>query len=151
MEPTQWSEEEARCFLEGMKFHNVYIDPDSWAHWKRTGEFREGTILVKELISVGSKVAVSGNGYFMGEYIGLEATIKSKEHFASEPGSAVPGLVDWTWLRSGREQTPCRTISSSPVVPSSMEPAQNPGRPMWRSTAIELRESVICLGLTRRE
>ena len=35
--------------------HNVYIDPDSWAHYKRTGEFRDGTVLIKELISVGSK------------------------------------------------------------------------------------------------
>ncbi len=67
--------------------HNVYIDPDSWAHWKKTGEFRDGTILVKELVSVGAKSAVSGNGYFQGDYIGLEATIKSKKHFADEPGN----------------------------------------------------------------
>ena len=67
--------------------HNVYIDPESWAHWKMTGEFREGTILMKELVSVGSKVAVSGNGYFQGDFIGLEATIKSKKHFPGEPGN----------------------------------------------------------------
>jgi hypothetical protein len=67
--------------------HNVYIDPESWAHWKDTGEFREGTILMKELVSVGSKAAVSGNGYFQGEFIGLEATIKSAEHFPDEPGN----------------------------------------------------------------
>ena len=69
------------------EFHNVYMDPESWAHWKKTGEFREGTILIKELISVGSKGAVSGNGYFMGEFLGLEATIKSKKHFPNEPGN----------------------------------------------------------------
>ncbi len=69
------------------EFHNVYIDPESWAEWVKSGEFREGTILVKELVSVGSKAAVSGNGYFMGEFIGLEATIKSKKHFPSEPGN----------------------------------------------------------------
>ena len=67
--------------------HNVYIDPDSWAHWKETGEFREGTILMKELVSVGTKAAVSGNGYFQGDFIGLEATIKSKKHFPDEPGN----------------------------------------------------------------
>jgi hypothetical protein len=67
--------------------HNVYIDPESWAHWKETGEFREGTILMKELVSVGSKAAVSGNGYFQGEFIGLEATIKSAKHFPDEPGN----------------------------------------------------------------
>lgn len=69
------------------EFHNVYIDPKSWSHWKETGEFRDGTILVKELVAVGSKTAVSGNGYFQGGYVGLEATIKSTKHFASEPGN----------------------------------------------------------------
>ncbi|MEC4727319.1 cytochrome P460 family protein [Shewanella sp. D64] len=67
--------------------HNVYIDPKSWEHWKKTGTFRDGTILVKELVSVGSKAAVSGQGYFQGEYIGLEATIKSKADFPNEPGN----------------------------------------------------------------
>jgi hypothetical protein len=67
--------------------HNVYIDPASWAHWKKTGEFRDGTILMKELVSVGSKAGVSGNGYFQGDFIGLEATIKSEKHFPDEPGN----------------------------------------------------------------
>lgn len=67
--------------------HNVYIDPVSWKHWKKTGEFREGAILIKELVSVGAKLAVSGNGYFQGEFIGLEAVIKSKKHFPDEPGN----------------------------------------------------------------
>ena len=67
--------------------HNVYIDPKSWAHWKETGKFRDGTILMKELVSVGSKAAVSGQGYFQGEFIGLEATIKSEKNFPDEPGN----------------------------------------------------------------
>jgi hypothetical protein len=67
--------------------HNVYIDPQSWGHWKETGLFPDGTILVKELVSVGSKAAVSGQGYFQGEFIGLEATIKSKADFPDEPGN----------------------------------------------------------------
>ncbi|MFT5606433.1 MAG: hypothetical protein ACI9PZ_000224 [Parvicella sp.] len=69
------------------EFHNVYIDPESWSHWKDTGNFRDGTILIKELVSVGSKAAVSGSGYFQGSFVGLEATIKSSKHFGSEPGS----------------------------------------------------------------
>ncbi len=67
------------------EFHNVYIDPLSWVHWKTTGQFREGTIIMKELVGVGSKVAVSGNGYFQGDFVGLEATIKSKQLFPDEP------------------------------------------------------------------
>ena len=69
------------------EMHNVYIDPMSYEHYKKTGKWREGTILIKELVSVGSKAAVSGNGYFMGEFIGLEAEVKSKEHFPDEPGN----------------------------------------------------------------
>lgn len=69
------------------EFHSVYIDPASYEHWKKTGKFREGAIFVKELVSVGSKAAPSGNGYFMGEFIGLEATVKSAKHFPKEPGN----------------------------------------------------------------
>jgi len=68
------------------EFHSVYIQPSAWAEWKRSGQFPDGTILVKELLSVGSKQAASGAGYFMGEFIGLEAAIKSKTHFPDEPG-----------------------------------------------------------------
>ena len=69
------------------EFHNVYIDPESWAYWKKQGKFRENTILIKELVGVGSKAAVSGQGYFMGNFVGLEATIKSKKYFPDEPGN----------------------------------------------------------------
>ncbi|MBV7332322.1 cytochrome P460 family protein [Chloroflexi bacterium TSY] len=69
------------------EFHNVYIDPVSFKAYKETGEFPERTILIKELISVGDKSAPSGNGYFMGDFIGLEATIKSAEYFPNEPGN----------------------------------------------------------------
>lgn len=69
------------------EFHHVYIDPGSYAEYKKTGKFRDGTILVKELISVGSKSAASGNGYFQGEFIGLEATVKDAKRFPEEPGN----------------------------------------------------------------
>ena len=73
-------------------FHNVYIDPTSWAYWKRAGKFRDGTILVKELVSVGTRAAPSGQGYFQGEYIGLEAAIKSTARYPDEPGN-------WAYFR----------------------------------------------------
>lgn len=52
--------------------------------------------MVKELVSVGFKQEVSGNGYFMGDYVGLEATIKSSEHFPDEPGN-------WAYFSFGHE------------------------------------------------
>jgi hypothetical protein len=69
------------------EIRTVYVDPESYAHWKKTGEFRDGTMTVKELISVGERKGPgSGNGYFMGDYIGLEASVKDSKRFASEPG-----------------------------------------------------------------
>lgn len=69
------------------EFHNVYVDPDSWKQWKETGRFPDGAIVMKELVSVGATQAVSGNGFFEGDYIGLEAAVKSSKHFPSEPGN----------------------------------------------------------------
>ncbi|MEH6535933.1 MAG: cytochrome P460 family protein [Psychroserpens sp.] len=69
------------------EFHSVYIDPVSFKHYKKTGKFREGTIMIKELITVGDKMATSGSGYFMGEYHALEATIKSKKDFPDAAGN----------------------------------------------------------------
>ena len=69
--PNCASNSTAETALPVVRSRLVYIDPESWAHWKRASTFRDGTILVKELVSVGSKQAVSGNGYFQGEFIGL--------------------------------------------------------------------------------
>lgn len=69
------------------EFHNVYIDPRSWSLWKKIGTFRDNTVLIKELVAVGSKTAVSGAGYFQGDFVGLEAAIKSKKLFPDEPGN----------------------------------------------------------------
>ena len=77
-------------------FHNVYIHPTDFSHYQRTGQFRDGTVIIKELVSVGSKQAVSGNGYFMGEFTGLEATIKDAKRFAKEPGN-------WAYFSFGHE------------------------------------------------
>lgn len=90
------------------EFHIVYMDPKSWKHWKKTGEFREGTILMKELVSVGSTAAVSGNGFFQGDYIGLEATIKSSKHFPDEPGN-------WAYFRFTNEEGGELKTNSAPI------------------------------------
>jgi hypothetical protein len=67
------------------EFHEVYMDPESFAYYEKTGKFRDGTVLVKELSSVGSKEAPSGTGYFQGEFTGLEAAIKDSKRFKDEP------------------------------------------------------------------
>jgi len=69
------------------EFHHVYIDPASFAAYRKTGKFPNGTVIVKELAGVGAKSSASGSGYFAGEFIGVAATVKDSKRFAKEPGN----------------------------------------------------------------
>jgi hypothetical protein len=69
------------------EFHAIYVDPESFAEYEKTGKFRDGTVVVKELSSVGTKEATSGKGYFQGELTGLETAIKDSKRFKDEPGN----------------------------------------------------------------
>ncbi len=93
-------------------FHNVYIDPESYDHYMETGNFREGTVLVKELVSVGSKAAASGRGYFMGEFIGLEAAVKDSNRFPDEPGN-------WAYFSFGHSYPLADTAEKFPAAACS--------------------------------
>jgi len=66
------------------EFHNVYINPSAWREWKRSGTFPDGTVMVKELTTVGAKQAPSGNGYFEGEFTGLETSVKDSKRFPAD-------------------------------------------------------------------
>ncbi len=90
-------------------FHNVYIHPGDYRHFRQTGQFRDGTVIIKELVSVGSKQAVSETGYFMGEFIGLEATIKDAKRFAKEPGN-------WAYFSFGHEYPLADVADAFPVA-----------------------------------
>lgn len=87
------------------EFHNVYIDPTSFEHFSKTGEFPDGTLLIKELVSVGSTKAPSGNGYFQGDFIGLEAAYKDSKRFPNEPGN-------WAYFTFSHEAPPYPSVAT---------------------------------------
>jgi Cytochrome P460 len=68
------------------EFKYVYLDPESFAHWKKTGEFREGAMVAKELVAVGATNAMSGKGYFPGKYLGLELAVKDSTRYGEQIG-----------------------------------------------------------------
>ena len=76
------------------EFHNVYIEPGSYAMYKKTGVFPEGTIFVKELQLTlkpeenadGSQTQPSGRGYFPGDFNGADVTVKDSKRFADSGG-----------------------------------------------------------------
>jgi hypothetical protein len=78
------------------EFHSVYMNPDAYDHYEKTGDFPNGTVFVKELVSVGDKEATSGKGYFMDEFSGLEVAIKDKTRFKDEP-------ANWAYFSFGHK------------------------------------------------
>jgi hypothetical protein len=71
------------------EFHHVYIEKRNIDAYLKTGEFPEGTVIVKELTRVlnptfpdGSRTEPSGRGYFNGEYNGMDVTVKDSKRFA---------------------------------------------------------------------
>lgn len=91
------------------EFHNVYVDPESFATFENTGKFPNGTQIVKELVLVGAKQAVSGNGYFMGDFAGLEVAVKDTERFKGEPGG-------WSYFSFGHQSQYTKTAKAFPTA-----------------------------------
>ena len=90
------------------EFHNVYMEPSAFAHYEETGEYAEGTQIVKELALVrennndpatGASAEVSGVGYFQGEFQGLELAYKDTKKFADQPGG-------WVYYSFGHKPEP---------------------------------------------
>lgn len=88
------------------EFHHVYIDPAGYYEYKKTGKFRDGTIFVKELVTVGSKKAASGNGYFPGEFSGIAASVKDSKRFPKEPGY-------WAYFNFGNDKKKAGAMPTS--------------------------------------
>ena len=75
------------------EYHHVYIEQKNVDAYLKTGEFPEGTVIVKELTRVlnptfpdGSRTEPSGRGYFNGQYNGIDLTVKDSKRFAKTNG-----------------------------------------------------------------
>ena len=82
-------------------FHNVYIEPSAYEHFVRTGKFREKTMLAMTLYEPGQKVHPSKQGFFEGDFIAVEVTLKDSERF---PGS-------WAYFNFGKGTKGARAVA----------------------------------------
>lgn len=95
------------------EYHNVYIEPGSYAIYKKTGKFPEGTIMFKELQRVldpqnpdGSRTEPSGRGYFPGALNGADVTVKDAKRFAETGG--------WGYFNFNHHEPKAATASALP-------------------------------------
>jgi Cytochrome P460 len=97
------------------EFHHVYVEEKNLDVYLKTGNFPEGTILVKELTRVlkptfpdGSRTEPSGRGYFNGELNGIDASVKDSKRFAKTNG--------WGYFTFGHHPMPyAQTAAESPI------------------------------------
>lgn len=87
------------------EFHHVYIEPGAFAEYKRTGEFPEGTTIVKELVLLkqaeyedGSRDEASGRGFFADRFAGIDMMVKDKDRFSQTSG--------WGFFNFGHHEPP---------------------------------------------
>jgi hypothetical protein len=75
------------------EFHNVYVQPEAFQHYRDHGVWPEGTMMLKELQLVdshgkdgeqedGSRYETSGRGYFPGQVNGMDVSVKDSTRFA---------------------------------------------------------------------
>jgi hypothetical protein len=62
-------------------FHHVYLRPESYDAFRRTGRFADKTVLVLELHEAAQKVTPSRHGRFEGRRVALEAAVKDIARF----------------------------------------------------------------------
>ena len=94
------------------EFHHVYIEPGAYAHYKETGDFPEGTTIVKELVLLkeagyedGSRDEASGRGYFAESFAGIDMMVKDSERFADTNG--------WGFFNFGHHAPPYADMAAA--------------------------------------
>ncbi len=98
------------------EYHNVYVQPEAYREYRASGEFPEGTILLKELqltrpavYDDGSSVEVSGRGYFPAALNGIDISVKDSGRFADTNG--------WGFFNFGHHEPPY--AESAGALPAS--------------------------------
>jgi hypothetical protein len=97
------------------EYHHVYIEQKNVDAYLKTGEFPEGTVIVKELTRVlnptfqaDSRTEPSGRGYFNGQYNGIDLTVKDSKRFTKTNG--------WGFFAFGHHPMPYeKTAAEKPV------------------------------------
>jgi hypothetical protein len=97
------------------EYHNVYIQAQNVDAYLKTGEFPEGTVIIKELTRLvnptfpdGSRTEPSGRGFFNGEFNGIDATVKDSKRFAK--------TNNWGFFTFGHHPEPYEaTAAESPA------------------------------------
>ncbi len=92
------------------EYHNVYVRPEALKIYRETGEWPDGTIMLKELqltqrgtYEDGSRDEASGRGFFPGELHGIDISVKDSERFKDTNG--------WGFFNFGHHAPPYAEVA----------------------------------------
>jgi hypothetical protein len=100
---------------EAQVFHNVYIDPEAYAHFVKTHEFPDPTVLVMEIFVAADKEpkGVVARGVYDGDRIGLQVAVKDSH-------SPEKHARNWAYYIPQNLNDPSHTLhASSPAFPDA--------------------------------
>lgn len=86
------------------EFHDVYIRPESYRAYVRTGKFPEKTVLVLALYPPEENVSPAKGGQFEGDLDGMAAAVKDHSHFAE----------GWAYFNFGKAPNLQATATANP-------------------------------------
>ena len=97
------------------EYHNVYVQPEAFHAYRATGEWPEGTMMLKELQLTdregdeedGSRYHASGRGFFPGAVNGMDVAVKDSSRFAESN--------NWGYFNFGHNAPPY--LASAPAAP----------------------------------
>ncbi|MEZ5399288.1 MAG: cytochrome P460 family protein [Bryobacteraceae bacterium] len=62
-------------------FHNIYIQPEAFAAYKKSGVFPDGAMLVMEVVKPGTNASINKRGVFQDQFLGIEVALKDSKRF----------------------------------------------------------------------
>jgi hypothetical protein len=94
------------------QFHNVYINPEAYAQFLRTGEFPDPTILVMDRFAAADKEprGIVSNGVFNGDRRGFEVAVKN----LSRPDGRTTA---WAYYDFTDASDPTKSRAAAPAFP----------------------------------
>jgi hypothetical protein len=66
---------------EAPDFTNVYMRPEAFRAFVKTGKFPSGTVFILEIRAAASEVSINKRGRFQDRLIGIEAAVKDEKRF----------------------------------------------------------------------
>jgi hypothetical protein len=97
------------------EYHNVYVQPQAYRAYRKSGEWPEGTIMLKELQLTragstpdGSSVEVSGRGFFPAATNGIDISVKDATRFKDTNG--------WGFFNFGHHAPPYAKTATAQTI-----------------------------------